>query len=303
MLLLLSAILTCCTNEHQKRREQTVRSMYYWSTVFRIDSAKAEFMEAHKVEKIYVRYFDVVNNDNNENVPNATIQFDSAVACNQEIIPTVFIHNECMRSNDTLLADRLLKRILQMNETHHIGKVREIQIDCDWTLSTRKQFYSFMASFREKLHKEGITLSSTIRLHQLSQPAPPADKGVLMAYNTGDFRKLSVEKPILDIRDVLPYLKNLADYDLPVATAFPIYKWDLLFRNGKYIGIMHEKDELPMLNGDTIVQRQPTIDDILSCKKALLNTRPDCMDEIILFDLNNYNINRYNQKDYEKIFD
>ena len=66
---------------------------------------------------------------------------------------------------------------------------------------------------------------------------------------------------------------------------------------------MHEKDELPMLNGDTIVQRQPTIDDILSCKKALLNTRPDCMDEIILFDLNNYNINRYNQKDYEKIFD
>lgn len=277
--------------------------MYYWNTTFSIDSIKEQFMNEHRVERLYVRYFDVVQNDNGEPVPNATIQFDSAVQCRQEIIPTVYIHNECMKRKNDELAEKLLSRLLQMNETHYIGKVNEIQIDCDWTQTTRQNFYSFLENLHKLTEEKGITLSATIRLHQLSQIPPPVDCGVLMVYNTGDMRKLEVEKPILDINDVKPYLKYLDGYKLKMSSAFPIYKWDIVFRNGKFVDIMHEEGDVPMLETDTVVTREPTLEDILECKKAIENNKPECMQNIILFDLNNYNINRYSSTDYEKIFD
>ncbi len=259
-------------------------------------------MTEHNVERLYVRYFDVVMNGG-EPMPNATIQFDSVVKCRQEIIPTVYIHNDCMRQKQDELAEKLLSRLLQMNETHGIGKVKEIQIDCDWTMTTRQNFFSFLEKLHALMQKKGITLSATIRLHQLSQPVPPVDSGVLMVYNTGDLRKLDVEKPILDINDVKPYLGQLKSYNLPMASAFPIYKWELVFRNGKFVDIQHEEGDVPMLETDTIVTREPTLQDILLCKEAVAKAKPECMHEIILFDINNYNINRYKQADYEKIFD
>lgn len=281
---------------------EKTRAMYYWNTSFRLDAAKEAFMKEHKVEKLYVRYFDVVMDANGEPMPNATIQFDSAVSCRQEIIPTVYVINDCMRQRHKGLAEKLLTRLLQMNETHHIGKVKEVQIDCDWTMTTRQNFFAFLEELHALTQKKGITLSATIRLHQLSQPVPPVDCGVLMVYNTGDLRKIEVEKPILDINDVKPYLAQLRKYDLPMASAFPIYKWELVFRDGIFVDIQHEEGDVPMLETDTVVTREPTLQDILECKQAVADANPDCMREIILFDINNYNINRYKQADYEKIF-
>lgn len=300
LLVLFSAVLLSSCKEEPVEKG---RAMYYWNTIFRLDSVKEQFLSDHHVERIYVRYFDVVQDANGDPVPNATIQFDSAVSCRQEIIPTVYIHNECMRKKPQGLAEKLLARLLQMNETHYIGKVQEIQIDCDWTQTTRQNFFSFLEELHGMTKEKGITLSATIRLHQLSQPVPPVDCGVLMVYNTGNLRKLEVEKPIIDINDVKPYLKHLESYELQMASAFPIYKWDLVFRNGKFVDIIHEEGDVPMLETDTIVTREPTLQDILECKKAVAHNKPECMREIILFDLNNYNINRYTSEDYEKIFD
>ncbi len=290
--------------------------MYYWNTTFKIDVQKERFLADHKVERLYVRYFDVVKDENGEPMPNATIDLplqDSLRLSHRgegkahkgegiEIIPTVYVHNDCMRTPQDGLAEKILKRVLQMSETHHMGKVNEIQIDCDWTLSTRQIFFAFLEELHAMTQQKGITLSATVRLHQLSQPVPPVDCGVLMVYNTGDLRKMDVEKPILDLNDVKPYLGPLKKYDLRMAVAFPIYKWDLVFRNGNFVDIRHEEGEIPMLDTDTIVTREPTLQDILECKEAVAKACPDCMNEIILFDLNNYNINRYKQADYEKIF-
>lgn len=299
LLFLSLMLLASCAD---KTPAEKIRAMYYWNTSFKLDAAKAKFMKEHKVEKLYVRYFDVVQGADGAPVPNATIQFDSAVECRQEIIPTVYIHNDCMRTKQDGLAEKLLSRLLQMNETHHIGKVKEVQIDCDWTMTTRQNFFSFLEKLRGMTRKKGITLSATIRLHQLSQPVPPVDCGVLMVYNTGNLRKLEVEKPILDINDVKPYLGHLKSYDLPMASAFPIYKWELVFRNGKFVDIQHEEGDVPMLETDTVVTREPTLQDILQCKDAVAKVKPGCMREIILFDVNNYNINRYKQDDYENFF-
>ena len=290
-------LMTAC---HEQQKE---RGMYYWSTTFQLDSTKQTFLKEHQINRLYLRYFDVVVDDNGELMPNATVAFKDSIPATMEIIPTVFIVNDCMRKDISGLAEKILRRILQMNETHHVGKVNEIQIDCDWSGTTRKTFFSFMEQLRKLAKEQGIRLSSTIRLHQLSQAPPPADRGVLMMYNTGDFTQLSCEHPILDMRDVKPYLPALRRYKLPLSTAYPLYRWKIVFRNGRYVGILHTDNELPVLPGDSIVIRQPELNEILEAKEAVNHQNAKANDEVILFDLNNSNITRFKHKDYEEILD
>lgn len=285
------------------QEQQQGRSMYYWSTTFQLDSTKQSFLKEHQINRIYLRYFDVVVDDDGEPMPNATVRFKDSIPQQLEIIPTVFIVNDCMKQDVSGLPEKMLRRILQMNETHHVGKVSEIQIDCDWTPSTHKTFFAFMEQLRALAKGKGIRLSSTIRLHQLSQTPPPADRGVLMMYNTGDFTQLSCEHPILDMRDVRPFLPALRRYKLPLSTAYPLYRWRIVFRNGRYVGILHTDDELPVLPGDSIVIRQPELQEILEAKQAVSKQNARANDEVILFDLNNTNITRFKHTDYEEIFD
>ena len=65
---------------------------------------------------------------------------------------------------------------------------------------------------------------------------------------------------------------------------------------------MHSDDDLPVLSGDTIVVRQPSLDDILQTRNALDEERRDVHYEVTLYDLSDKNILRFNSKDYEKIF-
>lgn len=278
------------------------RAVYYWSTVLDVDTAKAAFIKAHGVERMYVRYFDVVEGDDGSPRPNATLRFKTAVPEGVETVPTVYIVNDCMAGDTTGLAERVLRRIMQMNETNGVDGVREIQADCDWTRRTRGRYFGFLKTLARLAGQEGISVSATIRLHQLSEAPPPVERGVLMMYNTGDFTDIACQKPILDMRDAAPYLRSLARYRLPLSTAYPIYSWRILFRGGKYVGVMHRDDDLPVLEGDSIVTRTPSVEDILDAARAVASRRNDAHDEIILFDLGNRNITRYDYEDYEKIY-
>lgn len=295
-------LLLACACSPSANKTGSVRSMYYWSTVFKLDSTKQHFLNSHRVSRLYVRYFDVVLNKQGEPMPNATIRFQSAMPEGADIIPTIFIVNDCMRRSTEGLADKLLTRILQMNETHHIDRVGEIQIDCDWTRQTRKAYYAFLEELRQKMHAKGLKLSVTIRLHQLSHPVPPADSGVLMMYNTGDFTDINCEKPILDTEVAVPYLKNLSGYPLPLSAAYPLYSWKILFRQKKFVGIMYSDDEYPILPTDSIIIRSVTIEEILKAKACLQKHRPDINSEIILYELNNKNITKFKDHEYKEIF-
>lgn len=295
---LVITLLSCGEN----RRSEARRSVYYWSTVLDMDSAKTAFIRSHNVGRMYLRYFDVVMDESGEIMPNATLSFKTKVPAGVEIIPTVYITNACMRGSVEGLAENIYRRIRQMSETHDAGPVSEIQMDCDWTLSTRQTYFRFLEELGSLAHADRLKLSVTIRLHQLSQPAPPGDKGVLMMYNTGDFTDLQCEKPILDMRAVMPYMSRLRDYPLPLSTAYPLFGWRILFRGDRYVGILHSEDELPVLPGDSIVLRQPGMNDIMEAVKAVEDKRPDANDEVILYDLNNRNIRIFNPDDYEKIY-
>ena len=279
-----------------------VRSVYYWSTVLDIDSQKAAFIGRHGVSRVYLRYFDVVPDEAGRPVPNATLRFKTGVPRGVEVVPTVYVVNSCMAADTSGLAERIVRRVAQMCETNGIGPVNELQIDCDWTRRTRERYFAFLRTVGRLAADRGMRVSATIRLHQLAEAPPPVDRGVLMMYNTGDFTSPDCEKPILDMRDAAPYVGNLGRYGLPLSAAYPIYSWRILFRGGRYVGIMHRDDDLPVLPGDTIVTRAPTVGDIAEAVKAVGRRRPDANREVILFDLGNQNITRFNPDDYEKIY-
>lgn len=259
-----------------------VNAVYYWRTELRLDSTERDFLSRHHINKMYCRYFDVVMHDG-EPMPNATIAFSDTLPDGVEVVPTVFITEDCMHEQHEGLARKLVGRISQMNETNDIRGIREIQIDCDYTARSRNTYYAFLNEVNTQLSNLNLKLSTTIRLHQLAMPAPPVDYGVLMLYNTGDPRRFMERNPMLDIRDVAPYLKYLRDYPLPLAAAYPVYLW--------------QRD----IHG---VRVEHTVDagEILRVKQAVEQRRDELRRTIVTYHLDKENINRYKPENYEAIY-
>ena len=274
--------LLCIGCSQQKQRElPESNAVYYWRTDLRLDSTEKAFLQQYHINKVYCRYFDVVMNDEGtEPKPNATISFSDTLPSDIEMIPTIYITEDCMHQKHEGLAEKIVKRIQQMNETNDISGVSEIQIDCDYTSKSRKTYYEFLKEVKQAWKKN---LSTTIRLHQLSMETPPVDYGALMVYNTGDPRKWEERNPVLDNRDVYPYLKHLDKYQLPLATAYPVYLW---IRNIQGVRLEHSVEA----------------SEILKVKAALEKERPDLSHSIITYHLDKDNINRYKPKTYEEIY-
>ena len=89
MALVAVALLSC----GGRRGGDAVRSVYYWSTTLRMDSVKEQFMREHNVSRMYIRYFDVVEDESGRPVPNATLRFVTAVPKGIEVVPVVYIVN------------------------------------------------------------------------------------------------------------------------------------------------------------------------------------------------------------------
>ena len=278
-------LLTSCGKQrYQDESLEQSNGVYYWRTDLHLDSTERAFLKQHHISKVYCRYFDVVmSDDGTEPKPNATIAFTDTLPAGIELIPTVYITEDCMHKPHKDLAEKLVKRIMQMNETNHIGNVHEIQIDCDYTSKSRATYYQFLEQVRHHLSPTSYHLSTTIRLHQLSMPVPPVDYGVLMVYNTGDPRKWQERNPILDYRDVYPYLNKLAQYQLPLAAAYPVYQW---IRNIQNVRIEHTVEAA----------------ELLKVKKALEKERPSLSKAVITYHLETDNINRYKTETYEEIY-
>ena len=282
-LCLLALLIISCKQEPQDFSLEEGNAVYYWRTDLRLDSTERTSLQQYHINKVYCRLFDVVLNDESEGpMPNATLTFSGLLPNDIELIPTVYITENCMHKSYKDLAEKIVKRILQMNETNNIKGVHEIQIDCDYTARSRMRYFEFLKEIASFLPSD-YSLSTTIRLHQLSMEAPPVDYGVLMLYNTGDPRKFQERNPILDIRDVQPYLKHLSDYPLPMAAAYPVFSW------------------LRIING-VHIEHTVEAEDILHVKQAVEQKRQGLSRRIITYHLDQENINRYKPKTYEEIY-
>ena len=280
----MSLLTVGCSQQKQESLPEG-NAVYYWRTDLRLDSMERAFLKTYHINKVYCRYFDVVMDENGEPMPNATITFSDTLPAGVEMIPTVYITIDCLQKSHKGLAEKLVKRIRQMNETNDISGVREIQIDHDYTARNMKVYYDFLREVREAWKSLGGTrvLSTTIRLHQLSMEAPPVDYGALMIYNTGDPQKFMERNPILDQRDVAPYLRYLDDYPLPLAAAYPVFSW------------------LRIISGVEITHTVEA-EEILQVKHMVEHERQNLSRSVITYHLDKENINRYKPETYEEIY-
>lgn len=254
-LMVMLAAASCSHNGHNPEVDhEEYNSVYYWKTVFRLDSAELDFLTKHDIERVYLRMFDVVDEENAPNietatVPNASVRIDDLEYAlltdslsRMEFVPVVYVTLDALKAingHEGVLASNIVTRVKNMCSYNGLPNVSELQLDCDWTASTEASFFRLCHAVKEAIRTSDLNwrLSSTIRLHQLVRPVPPVDRGVLMVYNTGNFNDPDVANSIISLADVEPYLKHLPDYQLHLDVAYPTYSWQLLFSHRQFVGL------------------------------------------------------------------
>ncbi len=150
----------------------------------------------------------------------------------KDFVAVVFISNKTIKHTKPQdLADKILKSLNKLN-------YKELQIDCDWTLLTRYNYFLLLSYLKKKIQ---TPLSATIRLHQVKYYAktgvPPVDYGVLMYYNISSIGLYKTKNSILDNVEARKYHHNFNLYKLRLKLALPLYSQGVWFRDKKPLGI------------------------------------------------------------------
>lgn len=234
-------LLAACTS-NPTEREMAV-SFYHWKASFSPSMLENAFLNELGVKKLFVRYFDV-DLEVGEPAPLSIIHWKSMPDTGCTIVPVVFITDRCMRVLNEEAVDSLAKNIFfKINELHPDGrKLKEIQLDCDWTEGSRYAFFRLIKKIRDWAND--CTISVTLRLHQMKHfrktGVPPSDYVVLMFYNMGNISDIRTQNSILDPKIGKDYIENSASYPLKWELALPLFSWGVLFRDGKLIKLMNQ---------------------------------------------------------------
>lgn len=338
------ALAACSHNEKLTSGDVRHRSVYYWKTNFEITSADSLFLKEHSIDRIYLRMFDVdaqykYSTDLLRTVPVATTKFSSSKPDSIEIVPTVFITLDALRSskdNEEELASRIVKRVLNMCSYHDLGPIKEVQFDCDWTETTRPEFNTLCKAAMKILHEQRVELSGTIRLHQVAQAEYPFDRGVLMLYNTGAIKDPGTSNSIISYDDVHKYLgvpsrikkfKEARERNCRIVDyAYPTFSWGVAFdSNGTFDGIIPVLDyeSMPelekvkegvfrvkelmsfnggmyLLSGETVRAEYSDFSEIKKVKRLVESTLGTSGSNII-FHLDSRNLSNYESNEIETI--
>ena len=179
------------------------------------------------------------------------------MTCDQQIlyppgiVPVVFITTETAEKLTVESVTDLARNIC--NEIDHLaGRLSaepfdELQLDCDWTRSSRAGYFALITQLAEQLRQQNraVILTATIRLHQIRHAAetgiPPVARGVLMAYNTSSPTAFESRNAILDLATVEGYLTDAATYPLPLDLALPLFSWAVQYdRNRRFVRLLQD---------------------------------------------------------------
>lgn len=282
-------------------------SIYHWKTVFDIDSTELSFCRNHNINRIYLRMFDVAIepdflNQTMQVVPIATTKFVSPIPKNIEIVPVTYITIDALRNmngKEAEFASLIVERLLAMASYNQCGKINEIQLDCDWTNSTKNSYCKLCKTIKDSLSSKGIDLSITIRLHQLRETPPPANKGVLMLYNTGALKSTKTLNSILNFTDVEPYIKQLK-YSIPLDYAFPVFGWGVKFKDNKFESIV-SYDNHDISDDEFIRQERPSAAEILEVKRLVEQNLGKPSSGNILYHLDGEQLKNYTDDEITQI--
>ncbi|MFW2566459.1 hypothetical protein ACN5O4_07725 [Aliarcobacter butzleri] len=220
-IILVFALIVFSYNKTQKKDIQI--SFYSWEN---------SFEEQNINEKLYIKVLDINFSTKLE------LLKTNLKETPKDFIPVIYITNETMKNVDYSLVS---KAILETLKNY---KFDEIQIDCDWSLSTRSNYFNLLEDLKEKLNKK---ISATIRLHQIKYYAktgiPPVDYGVLMYYNMSNIGDFNTKNSILDNEIAKKYHYNFDAYPLKLKLALPLYSQAIQFREEKAISLFEGVEE------------------------------------------------------------
>jgi hypothetical protein len=289
---------SCVSKKDSQTPLSTEPSFYHWKTTYNPTQYETNILHKNNVQNIYLRFFDVSwDNTYNKPLPVAQLRVaDRSVFLNGkiEVIPTVFITNECIKNIQPeqcmLLAENIYKLVIKIAEINGIDPVDEIQIDCDWTAGTKEKYFSILSEL-QKTDTQHL-YSATIRLFQVKYKkeagVPPVKKGLLMCYNMGNLKSPVTKNSILDPAEVKKYTSNLDEYPLPLDVALPLFSWYVLFRQGGYAGLVQHlgKEELKSISRPVDKNHFEIIKDTsirqMNFKKTDLLRYEDCSYEDLL---------------------
>jgi len=310
------------------------RSFYYWKSVVKPTDFELRRLDSLNVQTIYLKFFDVDWNPGSKQViPVAKMQAsDKRLFQRYKIIPTVFITNECIQQIDSFqciaLAGKINGLIKNLCLVNQIKPIKEIQIDCDWTVSTAKKYFMLLNA----IHQLSQTnLSATIRLHQIKfffkTGVPPVNRGLLMCYNMGNLKNPATKNSIIETAELKKYTANLSRYPLPLDIAFPLFGWKVLFRDQIYKGLIENlqediftrsfstnkngrieilKDTLlagyDLKKGDMLRSEESDISTILDAAKEVNLHLKNTRQRVSLYHLDSVTLKKYTTHELESIY-
>ena len=312
------------------KNDKPIIAFYYWKTVFRLSETEKEVLKDNKVQKLYIRYFDVgLHPQTKEPIPVSPIHFQEDIT-KFNIVPVVFIQNRVLLKSNIDIDDLAEKTLYLVDQINIKNKIicSEIQIDCDWTLGSKENYLKFIERFKKLSHKK---LSATIRLHQVKYfkktKIPNVDSGVLMYYNMGTIASDGVNS-IYNHEVAQKYLGSLKKYPLHLDIALPIYSWAIHIRNQKVIGLRSKlnvaelkKDEnFEQMNarffkvkksnykngffyeeGDVLKIEAISAEDLKTMGEELSENAANTPKEIIFYDLDEFNLKNYEKNIFEQV--
>jgi hypothetical protein len=320
-------------NACEKSKAPKTMSFYYWRTTFSLDSLEQSTVRDNDVHTLYCRYFDVDWPDTDTApIPVAALQADTPPV-SFTIIPVIFLRNRVFQKLDSTRLDDFVTRIMGLisHISTSIHKIpREIQFDCDWTGTTKNNYFHFLRQYHAA---SNMAVSCTIRLHQIKYPdrtgIPPVDHGVLMFYNMGNI-DAGTGNSIYDRTIAHRYAPSLRSYPLQLDLALPIFSWGLQVRNGKVIQLLDkmnaaafEKDTNFVRNGskgfaakhagfrggyyfqenDAVKIESVSKDDLLEIVNEVNRHSNHRIRNAIFYDLDSQNLQRYDKSVFHEILD
>lgn len=226
-------------------------SFYHWKSNYQMDNDVRNYMRGLNCQKIYLHLFDVVKEGEISRPINIfqvtdSLKNDSSI----HFVPVIFITNEVFSNTDTAKINGLTHRLKYFTDNmirhSNINKntIDEIQFDCDWTPSTKENYFTFLKYVKNRY--PDVKISSTIRLHQIKDMKetgiPPVDKGYLMCYATSNANDGLDSNSILNIDLLKNYTENLNDYPIDLDYALPLFSWGI---------VSNKKSQIKLINGLT----------------------------------------------------
>ncbi|MBK6962825.1 MAG: hypothetical protein IPH20_02555 [Bacteroidales bacterium] len=246
-----TAQLASCTHH---KIENVERAFYFWKNNSDLSDKEKEMCDTLGVKKLYIKFFEVNFNTERGNFPESKTDWwgrYSETDSYNEVVPTVYLRNvvflKSSKEDLDMLADNVNFLINKyQNEKFREGVVmNEFQMDCDWTLKTKDNYFYFLKKLKAVSGKQ---ISCTLRLYPYKYPdkmgVPPVDKATLMCYNLLNPLEIPNKNSILDLSELKSYLNVSQKYPKHLDIALPVYSWAQVYHNERFSELLYTNIKL-----------------------------------------------------------